>query len=66
MDGNIKLIKLYLQRNPCVAEISATSPIFKFYHEGVINDHHAKGESKMQCQEGQVNHAIVLIGWGVD
>ena len=59
-------IKAYLMNGICVAEISASSPIFKFYHQGIIDDHHANGESKMICSEGKVNHAVVLVGWGVD
>jgi len=59
-------IKTYLKDSPCVAEISASSPIFKFYHQGIINDHHANGESKMMCSKGEINHAVVIVGWGQD
>lgn len=66
MKGKLNAVKSYLSESPCVAEISATSPIFKFYHMGVINDHRAEGESKMICSDGEINHAVLLVGWGRD
>ena len=37
--GDLKTVIYYLDKYPCVAEISASSPIFRFYDKGVINDH---------------------------
>lgn len=59
-------IQSYLRFSPCVAEISASSPIFKFYHQGIIDDHLEIGESKMICSKGEINHAVLIVGWGFD
>ena len=47
------------------ATISASSPIFKFYSKGIIDDLAVFGGSHMQCA-GRINHGVTIVGWGKD
>jgi C1A family cysteine protease len=48
------------------ASISASSPIFKFHAIGIIDDQSMLGQSHMACNDGNINHAVTIVGWGRD
>jgi len=56
--GNPKLLKQSLMKGPITALISASSPVFKFYNKGIIDDLLLdKKGSFMKC-DGPINHAV--------
>mmetsp|Transcript_1356 Transcript_1356/g.2403 ORF Transcript_1356/g.2403 Transcript_1356/m.2403 type:complete len:158 (-) Transcript_1356:75-548(-) len=63
--GDPYAIKKLLQSGPVAASISATSPIFRFYADGIIDDVAMSGYNHMQCG-GKVNHAVTIVGFGKD
>jgi hypothetical protein len=46
--------------------MSASSPIFKFYAMGIIDDLALSGHNHMICNTGKINHAVTIVGWGRD
>ena len=70
ISGDLVTVKTFLSVRPCVAEISASSPIFRFYHQGVINDieviKNNGGSSSLVCSASKINHAVLIVGWGRD
>lgn len=56
-------VKKELIKGPVAASISASSPIFKFYAMGIIDDLALSGHSHMICA-GKINHAVTIVGWG--
>lgn len=65
---DLATVKYYLEHRPCVGEISASSPIFRFYDQGVIDDHETIEKdgalSPLVCSAAKVNHAVLIVGWG--
>jgi hypothetical protein len=61
----IEIIDL-LRNGTVAASISATSPIFKFYAKGIIDDIHLTGDHHMDCYTGSTNHAVTIVGFGKD
>ena len=59
-------IKVLLKSGPVAATISASSPIFKFYSKGIIDDKAPFGGSHMKCNTGRINHGVTIVGWGKD
>ena len=60
-------IKTLLTRGPVAASISASSPIFKFYAMGIIDDLALSGHNHMICSDtDRINHAVLIVGWGRD
>ena len=59
-------VKKELVKGPVAASISASSPIFKFYAMGIIDDLALSGHSHMICNTGHINHAVTIVGWGRD
>ena len=59
-------IKKELVRGPVAASISASSPVFKFYAFGIIDDLALSGHNHMICNTGKINHAVTIVGWGRD
>jgi hypothetical protein len=58
-------IKKELVKGPVAASISASSPTFKFYAKGIIDDLSMSRHSHMICN-GKINHAVTIVGWGRD
>jgi hypothetical protein len=52
-------MKKALNLGPVLASIKATSYIFKDFKSGIIND-------AMLCNEGEMNHAVLVVGYGTD
>ena len=52
-------MKKALNLGPVLASVQASSYIFKDYKSGIIN------EAEL-CDEGEVNHAVLVIGYGTD
>mmetsp|Transcript_6074 Transcript_6074/g.10307 ORF Transcript_6074/g.10307 Transcript_6074/m.10307 type:complete len:148 (-) Transcript_6074:200-643(-) len=57
------LLKQLLQRGPVATQIRASSPLFKFYSGGVIDDTSLDGP--LECA-GEPNHAVTVVGFGRD
>ena len=57
-------VKKELVKGPVAASISASSPIFKFYAKGIIDDKFLPNH--MVCNTGKINHAVTIVGWGRD
>ena len=57
-------VKMELTKGPVGASISASSPIFKFYAMGIIDDFALSGHGHMTCNTGKINHAVTIVGWG--
>jgi C1A family cysteine protease len=57
-------VKKELIKGPVGASISASSPTFKFYAMGIIDDLALFGQSHMACSTGKINHAVTIVGWG--
>lgn len=66
MAYNPYAIKKELVKGPVAASISASSPIFKFYAMGIIDDLALSGHNHMVCNTGKINHAVIIVGWGRD
>ena len=72
VSGEAGFIQYYLTQShtPCIAEISASSPIFKFYEKGVINDIAMSKKGLMNnqfiCSQQNLDHPVLIIGWGSD
>lgn len=53
---------------PVAAEISGSSPTFKFYSSGIIDDaalmaEGVSADSELVCSSGKINHAVLIVGW---
>lgn len=59
-------IKKELKKGPVAASISGSSPIFKFYGLGIIDDLSLSGHNHYICNTGKINHAVLIVGWGRD
>jgi len=59
-------IKESLLKGPLIAELSASSPIFKFYRMGIIDDQSMLHSPHLQCNQKETNHAVLIVGWGVE
>jgi C1A family cysteine protease len=64
--GNPKILKESLLKGPITALISASSPVFKFYSKGIIDDLSLEKKGSFMKCDGKINHAVLIVGWGVD
>jgi len=55
-----------LKNGTIAASISATSPIFKYYAQGIIDDIHLTGDKHMNCFTKSIDHAVTIVGFGKD
>jgi hypothetical protein len=56
--GNPKLLKESLMKGPITAVISASSPVFKFYNKGIIDDLSLEKKGSFMKCDGPINHAV--------
>ncbi len=59
-------MKETLLKGPVTAVISASSPVFKFYSKGIIDDLSLENKGSFMKCDGKINHAVQIVGWGID